>query len=129
MPQGTGSVLPPAGKTLLTRLSQLQNSLSPKRLSEGLLDEDMSAYTTAAPGTGAACTASAPEVGAGYVAVAQAGMQIDAGTDDAFGDRPTLVSAPVADLLAPGVCHASTQVNPPASMSSTALVLTARQAA
>ena len=114
---------------LLTRLSQLQTALSPKRLPEGLLHENKPACTTAARGTGAGCTAGAPEVGAGSVALAQAVVQTDAGTADPLGDRSSLVSAPVPDLLASGVCKASTQVDPAAHVSSTALVCrTARQA-
>lgn len=118
--QGTSSALPAGGKALLTRLSQLQSALSPKRLPEGLLDKEAPAYTTAAPGTGASCTAGAPEGGAGSVVLAQAVVQTDAGTDDPPGDRSSLVSAPVPEPLSLGAYQASTQVDPPAHISSTA---------
>ena len=124
MAQGTSSALPPAGQTLLTRLSQLQSALSPKQLPEGLLDDNMTAYTAAALSTGTGGTARAPEVGAVSVALAQAVVQTGAGTDDPLGDRSTLLSAPQPDLLAMGCCSASMQVDPPAHMSLTAVVLT-----
>ena len=100
---------------LHTRLSQLQSALSPKCLPEGLLEENVPAYTTAALGTGTGCTASAPEGGAGSVALAHTVVQTNASSDDPLGDRSTLVSAPVPDLLASGFCQASMQVHLPSS--------------
>lgn len=92
------------------------SALSPKPLREGQQSMEQPSDTTAAPRTEAACTAAAPQLGAESGGLAQAaGVQPDAGKDDALQDRPVSASAPAANLLALGNCQASTQVDPPAS--------------